>query len=388
VQLDDLRQELVDAREAELPADSIAGRKGMHRRLRRRQAQRITAVAAVVTVLVGAGVLVGTRAADEESLITDSGTDDEVPHLVPTWLPDGAELAEVMELPLAGVPERPVEVVVWTDGPTDLPDPATNWVAVTRAILTQAEVQRLVRETDLADANLENEAYVGVQIPLGDSVLWVASVGLGKEATTAVASTVHLDSHGRVQADLPEGFTEVGRARLGSAAAILGPADLAIRGSGYILRYSGSLPGSGPGLRSAEQSVAVARVPGSLVWYAMVFPGAPADVVEVRGRRAFVVRLKGQIQSITGAQNSEPTVQEVETGVVLFWWETDDVYVAIGAGDEGEARAIAQSLRPVDDHAWQDFVTSAVGDPSRDFPQSGTAVESPTPSTNVVGPGG
>jgi hypothetical protein len=325
VRLDDLTQELVDARDGELPADSIAGRKGVHRRLRRLRAQRITAVTAVLAVLVGAGVLAANRAGEEESLITDTG---ELPLLVPTWLPDGFELYNLSALaPPPGEDPgfepafRRFQRVIWTDGRTDEPDSDATVVMVT-AIL-DADSPADVELTALDWSNAE---------------IFVSSNG-SEDEHLSIESTVSFGSDGGLRAELPDGFEEVsrdsGRAHF---AEILdsSPLNLTGQGRGYALIYSDiSLPSSSDGIH-----LIVTDLPRRALWRTLASPDAPEEV-SVGGRRAWADFDRS----------------------FLFWWETEDrvVLVVARSSTPGLAERFAEGLRAVSEQEWQVYVESRLG---------------------------
>jgi alcohol dehydrogenase YqhD (iron-dependent ADH family) len=51
--------------------------------------------------------------------------------------------------------------------------------------------------------------------------------------------------------------------------------------------------------------------------------------------------------------------QETDIGVLLIWWERDDVMMSVTGGSEADARRFAASLREVDSDDWEHFAAKA-----------------------------
>ncbi len=129
MRVDELRRELADARDQQTVVDSLVGRQGVARHLRRARTQRTGLAVVIVFVLVSAGVFLATRGSDEQRVISGPG---DVPHYLPEPVPEGTALYQPLPGPTTGetTPGAVVEQVAWTSDASATPSISSDVIVL------------------------------------------------------------------------------------------------------------------------------------------------------------------------------------------------------------------------------------------------------------------
>jgi hypothetical protein len=336
VQLDELRRGLTDERDRMVTADSLEGRRRTDRRVRRHRVQRAGLVVVVLVLLVGAGVVLATRGTDEQRVISGPG---DVPRYLPDPMPEGT--ATLDEYPLAaGAPKKSTQTVVFTSDPSALPGPDSPFLLL------------VVIARDQPIAETATQINVG---PTSATAYWtdgrhgysVVARGVGEPAFRAAVSSVSLEPSGRVDMAAPDGFREVLREEYPGDPSTPGGISSVIGKVGYVVSFDQQLPTTSSVVRGPMFTVSL--WPRSHAWALM---SQPLEPTEVRGQPGYLVRIKGVAQ-VPGDG------QETDIGVLLIWWERDDVMMSVTGSSEADARRFAASLREVDPDDWEQFAAQA-----------------------------
>lgn len=326
MQLDELHQGLLAARDGLPPAHPGEQRAAVARRVRRRRGERAGVVAAVIGLVATLGwVGVIERRSEPAPL---HGVPATPPLLLPTDLPPGTALGAITVVePGAGV----VQEVAWTSSRSDHPEGDD-------AVIT------LVARPRPADEPADQPPWVGGQEDRWRQA-WVASgfdhllatKGLDRAAATAVRDSVWGAASGALDATVPDGFREVHRSVRPEAA------DQALlpegRTPGYLVHLTRrDQPAQGPWI---QELINVSATPGSGIWMA----GASEHTVptgDVRGHPALWL-------SSPGDGIDDPA----RWAGGLMWWEQPGVLVVVVAATEADARRIAEGLRSVEPAEWE-----------------------------------
>ncbi len=281
----------------------------------------LTAAAVVVAVAALATALLWPDGDDGKSgLATTSG---EVPRLVPTYVPDGFELAGAAETPVGETGS------IWVYGDSDSPDAPFAQRDLAVFVFDRADG---IDETTLVPAGQVTAAalnrgpeqlHTSVSVDLGDgSIASISSRTLPDEEIVAVANQVR--GGPTLPTDLPEGLSMlVSEAGIGPGMWPLQPV-----ADGYFISYEVR--------RTDQENVLVVASSDLDPLIARYYLGPDADEVSVRGATGWLA------DQAAGSESS-----------ALVWQEQDRV-MSVAALDlsRDELLRVAESLEPVDDATW------------------------------------
>lgn len=324
MRIDELRNGLADERNRIAAADPTEGRHETDRRVRRHRLQRTGLAVVVVALLIGAGIVLASRGTDEQRVISGPG---ELPYYLPDPLPGGTITLDEYPLP-TGAPRQSTQTVVFTSDTSAFPSADSPVLLV------------LVITPDQPLAPTATQLNVG---PISSSAYWtddrdaysVIARGVGESAFRAAVASVSVQPNGQVSAVPPDGFREVLREEFPGGSSTPGGISSVIGKTGYALSFD-EHPSSASSLIQGP-ILTVSSWPRSHAWALM---SQALEPTEVRGRPGYLERMTGV---------SQPS------GVVLIWWEREDVMVTVTGISEDDARRFADSLREIDAEEWEQF---------------------------------
>jgi hypothetical protein len=196
-------------------------------------------------------------------------------------------------------------------------------------------------------------------------VLWsLAGRFVDRASFDAAQATVRNDATGAPTLDAPSGFREVVRITFDSAATLsAGELDagypvIDTQRPGYVVVFDDVLGYAMEQSFVVGRSYAVGRRPPSFAWLTTVAARSlDPESIDVRGKPGYLMRLRGATSTASPEAPSDLTFFDI--GVILFWWEDGDLLISTMAPTEDEARALAESLREVDEAEWQAFRAAA-----------------------------
>lgn len=366
MRVDELQRGLRSARDDQLAADGVAGRHGVDRYVRRARAQRTGLAALIVLVLVSAGVFLATRGSDEQRVISGPGG---VPHYLPDPMPAGPVLFQ--EYPVPAPPDEApygsAQWVVWTNDSSDAPNAQTQ--------LLRLSVSRVGPKPGVMEPTVTPTSR-GFRAGWTDETgnAWsLDAVGVTREDVDTAQQSAVVGADGRLAMTVPAHFREVSRRSLDLSFSYPPVTDSPIidpESAGFVAAFEES--------RYPRTSFSAFAAPRSDVW--ALATSYELQPIEVRGQAGYLMRRTAQQTS--GSSGSPITSTTIEIGVDLIWWETDNTLLSVTGKTEAEARALAESMRRVDDGTWEDFVLSTEPYPaaatSQTFSSSDTAIATPT----------
>jgi hypothetical protein len=374
MRVDELRRDLRSARDDQLAADGVAGRHGVDRYVRRARAQRTGLAVVLVLVLVSAGVFLATRGTDEQRVISGPG---DVPHYLPDPMPDGLTQLDEYPIPQSVDPSQrvAVEAVALTNESSDYPTADSSLLVLT--VITSPTVGAPSAPQISIGGETSNAYWTD-----GERTFELLGRGIPEEDFRAAALSAGVDENGRAHLAAPSGYREVAREHYPGASGVSGVVGPLVGNSGYVIRFDQDKP-SQDSAYVGGRSLVVAAWPRSHAWMLMSKPLEPTDV---RGHPGYLVRITGASQSASSG-GSVGAAQEVDAGVLLIWWERDDLMMSVFGNNESDARGFADSLREVDAQEWERFAASVAplednGGSSATFSSSGTA--SAASSSSIV----
>lgn len=356
MRIDELQRDLASARDDQLAADALAGRRGVDRRVRRHRVQRAGLAVLVVVLLVGTGVFIASRGNDEQRVISGPG---DIPHYLPDPLPAGAPTVRLYPIDEATT-DTAISTVVgqyeaaWTSDPAAEPGPGSPFLLLrVIPIPNEAITPRPVESQTIGDTVLSH--WVD---DLGRA-FFVMARSVDPEQFAATLASVRLSDDGIPTLTPPPGFRQVASFGMDaraftqdyfeSAAGLLGVVDPSA--SGYIAAFGGLDDRITP-------AIAVSTRPSSHAWLLARFEFDNVEPTSVRGRAGYLRRMS-YTDRVTVTSGQPPVASTRDLGVVLFWWESDGLMLATLAATEDEARAMADSLRAVGEDEWDEFLASA-----------------------------
>jgi hypothetical protein len=380
----ELRSHVIEAFDALAPADPLAGRRAVDRRIQRHQRRNLGLVAAAVLLvaLVVVGSRIG-RSTTVETLTRDTG----VPALVPGFVPDGLRLANVTTTPIRALPAD-LRTTVFVQAPggsggSGGPSPSGSAPLVSGSDLrdhTFAVIRAFARNDDGTSVATGDTTAAGFRTPetwttpdgmhyvveesrgSPSQTLGVASRSLDDAALQQILGALAVRADGSVDpASVPRGYTPL---VTGSHSTylegtygndLLGP-------DGYLLEYlpapppgtiaGGSVSGGDvrPTLRIAVQRGTAADL------QVMRFAFGDPVATTVHGREAFVGRTQEPTQSDQPGVSTSPgagTAPPARTLTTIAWFEDDSTLVTVDSGtfDSATLQQIADGLH-VDAVAW------------------------------------
>ncbi len=359
---DQLHDLLADARSHEAPADPTAGRSGVARVERRRRAQHVGAVAAILLIAVAVLVRSFPMGGGDDSLDTvDDPT--EVPRLVPGTL--SAENLPAGVLGFTGEAFRDFPADLGAGDPSTMPSTAST-VWLWRPPGSDGWDEAVGVETMVLPEGVDSDPYPETRTsPEGVSSSGRAQDGVAVTALSrgwqpdeleAFLDTVEVDDRGAlVEASPPDGWElAVDGYRIDRS---LNGFDL--QRTAHTALYTGQVDPT-----SSEEMVDVAggSDPQVLVISAAASPalievqrfltGGEQREVEVDGATGWLLHRSGGERR--GIDEDGRLVTSVADPVPQIWWARDGVVVlvdAVGFTDDG-ALALARSLRAVDEEEW------------------------------------
>jgi len=365
MQVDDLRRELVEARDHLLTADPVKGRRATDRRIRRHRLQRTGVASLLVLVLIGGGVFLATRGTDDQRVISGG---DELPHYLPDPLPEGSILyAESPGPEVMSADSMRAEWVAWTDGPADGPRPDDR---IVRVGLVAGPLQHPAMGPEISQTAA---GFSGGRVDDVGRRFFIATVGLSTDQTSEILATATTDQEGRLVVPPPQGFREVSRrsADLISSYAAASPTPLADMGVHGFTAYVQDGADAG-------KSFGAATVPRTEVW--SLAASVSLEPTEVDGEPAYLMRRFGESRSETS--DGESSTERLDLGVTVMWWVSDDVMLYVTAMSLDDANHFASSIREVDQATWDRFVAST----SSPQTASATTMISGTATIAPIGP--
>ena len=367
---EDLPAAFRDAADSTPAPDRQAARQGVARRVRRHQTRRLLAIAAAAIVLLGVGVVIA-RHRDDASEHVVTGL-DQVPKLVPTYVPDGLGLAGVTDLPyVAAAPSahsvydiRSFLSIYATGSGDDALGGSSFGVAVTKLPAEmQAGFSDPVGSVFTAPASSGPRESSIVVAP--GTFVGVLSRQLTNDELAAVARSVVLDADGiRIsRIDVPAGYVMVVNNRpsglVGKNVVVSSAAH------GYVAAWQSADPVHAD---SRLLSLAVTRQDQSDL-DVIRWGTEDTSFVDIDGHRAVVGSLPGGTTTTSSGDGPSVTTQGPRTWV-LSWLRDDHTLVTLQAigglsepGCTGDCtpellQRFARSLQPVGDRQWQTFVSA------------------------------
>jgi hypothetical protein len=368
---EDLRDALRDAADSTLAPDRRAARQGVRRRVRRHQTRRLLAIAAAAIVLLGVGVAIA-RHRDDASEHVVTGL-DQVPKLVPTYVPDGLGLSRVVDLPYVAAPGAPpvhdtrsLLSIYATGSGGDALGGSSFAVTVTKltAQMQGGSSQRV------GDENIGPTAgglRVASIVVAPGTIVGVWSRQLTDDELTALARSVVLDVDGISisRLDVPAGYRVVVSNR---ESGLYGSTTLVTSTSatGYVVGWAttGSVDAD-----SRHLFLAVTRQDQADL-DAIRWGIEDVSFADIDGHRAVLGSLPGgESTSSSSGDGPSVTTQGPRTWV-LSWLRDDHTLVTLQAiggltdpGCRGDCtpaslQRVARSLQPVGDRQWQTFVAA------------------------------
>jgi len=391
MRLDELQEGLRTAAEAGPARDLGDARRAVARRVRRHQTRRLLAIATVAIALLGAGVFIARHRNDGGAHVV-TGL-DQVPRLVPSYVPDGLSVWEVIDLrgPSAGGGSGgPIEssVSLYATGADGDPVGGSSFAV---EVVTFSGLARLggptpsVRTVTTGTAP-EGFTTASMTIDARTSV-GVLSRQLTPEQLTELAKSIVVGPDGSTveHVDAPPGYRAVATDRPAGFGGIPGNGVMVNpQSTGYaaIWEAPGSSDDMAPGVLLTVTRGDTADL--DLLRWGLLDP----TFVEVDGHRAVLGSLPGSGTMQSTATGEVGTMTEGPRAWVLAWLRDDHTLVTVaisgGAGNRAcktsggdctpdTIQRIATSLAPADASAWQTFLagtTTTTADPNCQFTDS------------------
>jgi hypothetical protein len=355
MRVDELQRVLASARDEQLAADVLTGRRGVDRHVRRQRAERAGFAALIVVLLAGAGVFLATRGTDEQRVISGP---DAVPHYLPDPMPAGTPL--LREYPInESTTGTTIDHVVsrhdvaWTNDPGA--QPTTNSPILLLSVTTWSNVDLVPSQ---GETQVVDDGFLASWVDEQGRTWLLSGHHVASDDFASARATARLTEKGAPTVTPPTDYREVARSNTESHAFVedyseavgylLGVVDPTA--PGYIVAFDSSDDRVRPAIGASAR-------PASEVWL-LAARVEGLETVEVRGRSGYLVPLKYASQSAS-SEGGPREVQTVDVGAIFFWWETDSLLLASLAPTAEQAEQLAHSLREVGDEAWTEFTSTA-----------------------------
>jgi hypothetical protein len=387
VRVDELKASLHAAADEVTVPDVAAARRGVDRHVRRRQNRRlaVAGVAIVGALLIAALTAAHLGTAPVQQVDTVQGG---VVRLIPGFVPDGFSGAAEYDGPFTEAPVAALHTSIYArPGAADIGHADSFAVTSFRANVEGSAPGTTTHpgSTSAPPAGSPTSAgptvspavatspdglrSVSASLPDGD-VIAASSRTLSDDELRQVATTATLETAlGTDAAGVPPGYELV--ARDVADPHVLSPTGfMPVTGAGgYLLAY---LRADTPTISNAVIAITVSPArPDDLAALHWAYPDA--DTATVRGHDAIVAKIEAessttQAQSVgsVGSDGSTGTTMLPRTGTtvtpspLVAWMEDPEtlVQVRVIGVDSATALQIAQSMRPLDPTAWQQFLST------------------------------
>ncbi len=374
---EDLPAALRDAADSTPAPDRRAARQGVARRVRRHQTRRLLAIAAAAIVLLGVGVVIA-RHRDDASEHVVTGL-DQMPKLVPTYVPDGLGLMGVTDLPYVATPGAPPVhdvrsyLSIYATGLRDDPIGGSSFGVVVTKLPPEmlSDSTQLIGSVSIAPASSRTREASIVVAP--GTFVGVRSRQLTDDELATVAQSVVLDADGISisRLDAPAGYAMVVNNR---PSGLVGMTSIVVStaASGYVAAWQSAGP-----IDSDSRHLFLGVTRQDQTDLDVIRWGTEDNsFVDVDGHRAVLGSLPRGESTTSSSSDGQPSVttQGPRTWV-LSWLRDDHTLVTLQAigglsepGCTGDCtpellQRVARSLQPVGDRQWQTFVSATTTTP-------------------------
>jgi hypothetical protein len=378
---EDLPAALRDAADSTPAPDRRAARQGVARRVRRHQTRRLLAIAAAAIVLLGVGVTIA-RHRDDTSEHVVTGL-DQVPKLVPTYVPDGLGLSRIVDLPYVatpGVPPAPSAhsvndirsfLSIYATGSGDDALGGSSFGVVVTKLPAEMQAGGSDPVGSVYTATVSSGPRESSIVVAPGTIVGVLSRQLTNDELAVVARSVVLDADGiRIsRIDVPAGYVMVVNNR---PSGLVGPSAIVVSTAahGYVAAWQSADPIHAD---SRLLFLAVTRQDQSDL-DVIRWGNEDTSFVDIDGHRAVLGSLPGGTTTSSSGDGPSVTTQGPRTWV-LSWLRDDHTLVTLQAiggltepGCAGDCtpellQRVARSLQPVGDRQWQTFVSATTTTP-------------------------